>query len=47
MLRRSIGLLVPLALGLLASPLIAHTQPPGHVYRIGYLATAPPPAQVL
>jgi putative ABC transport system substrate-binding protein len=38
MMRRVIGSLVTLALGLLVAPLAATTQPPGKVYRIGYIA---------
>lgn len=34
---RTLGLLVTLALDLLAVPLAADAQPPGRVYRIGYL----------
>jgi putative ABC transport system substrate-binding protein len=37
-------LLVTLALGPLVAPLPATAQPPGKVYRIGYLAAIPPPA---
>jgi putative ABC transport system substrate-binding protein len=39
---RAVGFIVPLLLSLLAVPLAAAAQPPGQVYRIGYLATAPP-----
>jgi putative ABC transport system substrate-binding protein len=35
-----------LTLSLLAAPLAAEVQPPGKVYRIGYLATIPPPAHL-
>jgi putative ABC transport system substrate-binding protein len=35
-----------LTLSLLAAPLAAEAQPPGKVYRIGYLATIPPPAHL-
>jgi hypothetical protein len=35
-----------LTLSLLAAPLTAKAQPPGKVYRIGYLATIPPPAHL-
>src|SRR5438132_1238214 len=35
-----------MALLLLAAPLAATAQPPGKVYRIGYLATIPPPAHL-
>ena len=38
--------LVLLALSLLVAPLPATAQPPGKVYRIGYLATIPPPAHL-
>ncbi len=38
---RPIGLLVTLAFGLLGTPLPAEAQPPGKVYRIGFLASAP------
>jgi ABC-type uncharacterized transport system substrate-binding protein len=44
MTHRTIGLIV--ALAILAAPLTSQAQPPGQVYRIGYLATAPPPAHV-
>ena len=37
MTRRSIGLLVTLALGLLWAPCAAEAQPPPKVHRIGYL----------
>jgi putative tryptophan/tyrosine transport system substrate-binding protein len=37
----AVGCLMMLALSLLAAP-----QPPGRVYRIGYLATVPPPAHL-
>jgi hypothetical protein len=37
MTRRTLGLLVTLALGLLAVPLAAAVQPPGKVPRIGVL----------
>jgi hypothetical protein len=40
----TVGFIVPLLLSLLAVPLAAAAQPPGKVYRIGYLAPAPPPA---
>src|SRR2546430_1393198 len=36
--RRTIGLLITLAFGLLVAPLVADAQPVGKVYRIGYLA---------
>jgi putative ABC transport system substrate-binding protein len=37
MMRRTIGLLVTLALGLLVAPLAAEAQPATHVHRIGWL----------
>ena len=37
MTRRTVGLLVPLALGLLVAPLVADAQPVGKVPRIGFL----------
>jgi ABC-type uncharacterized transport system substrate-binding protein len=40
----TVWFIVPLLLSLLAVPLAATAQPPGQVYRIGYLATTPPPA---
>jgi putative ABC transport system substrate-binding protein len=39
----TVACLVALALGILGVPLAAEAQPPGKVYRIGYLATIPPP----
>jgi hypothetical protein len=39
----AIGVIVTLTLSL-AVPLAAAAQPPGKVYRIGYLGTNPPPA---
>jgi putative tryptophan/tyrosine transport system substrate-binding protein len=39
-----VGCLVTLTLSLLTVPLAAVAQPPGKVYRIGYLGTNPPPA---
>jgi putative ABC transport system substrate-binding protein len=39
-------LLLTLALGLLVAPRVAEAQPPGKVYRIGFLSTNPPPARV-
>ena len=39
-------LILTLALGILVAPLAAEAQPPGKVYRIGYLATIPPPAHL-
>jgi putative tryptophan/tyrosine transport system substrate-binding protein len=44
MTRRTLGLLV--ALTLLVAPLAAEAQPPGKVYRIGYLGTTPLPAHL-
>jgi len=38
--------ILTLALGILVAPLAAEAQPPGKVYRIGYLGTTPPPAHV-
>jgi len=40
MTRPTIGLLLTLALGLLAEPLAAQAQPPTHVHRIGVLSAA-------
>src|SRR5262244_2172500 len=40
----AIGVIVTLTLSL-AVPLAAAAQPPGKVYRIGYLGTNPPPAR--
>jgi putative tryptophan/tyrosine transport system substrate-binding protein len=42
MLRRTIGLIVTLALGLLVAPLAADAQPPGKVFRVGVLLPASP-----
>ena len=42
----AVGCIVTLILSLLAVPLAAAAQPPGKVYRIGYLATNPPLAHV-
>ena len=39
----AVGSIGTLLLSLLAVPLAAVAQPPGKVYRIGYLGTAPPP----
>jgi putative ABC transport system substrate-binding protein len=44
MTRRVIGFLVTLALGLLVAPLAAKAQPPGKVYRIGYIAPGTGPS---
>jgi len=43
---RTLGCIVTLILSLLAAPLAAEAQPPGQVYRIGYLAAIPPPAHL-
>ena len=40
----AVGSIVTLLLSLLAVPLAAVAQPPGKVYRIGFLSTDPPPA---
>src|SRR3989454_11772328 len=40
----AVGSIVTLLLSLLVAPLAAEAQPPGQVYRIGYLGTDPPPA---
>jgi putative tryptophan/tyrosine transport system substrate-binding protein len=40
----TVGPIVTLLLSLLAVPLAAAAQPPGQVYRIGFLSTNPPPA---
>jgi putative ABC transport system substrate-binding protein len=42
----AIGFIVMLTLSLLAAPLAAEAQPPGQVYRIGFLSTTPLPARV-
>ena len=42
----AIGFIVMLTLSLVAAPLAAEAQPPGKVYRIGYLSTDPQPARV-
>src|SRR5919109_3078675 len=42
----AVGCVMMLTLSLLAAPLAAEAQPPGKVYRIGYLATIPPPAHL-
>ena len=44
MWRSTIGLII--AFGLLGAPLPTIAQPPGKVYRIGYLAAIPPPAHL-
>ena len=40
----AVGCIMMLTLSLLAAPLATEAQPPGQVYRIGYLDTTPPPA---
>ena len=42
----AVGCIMMLTLSLLAAPLAAEAQPPGKVYRIGYLATIPPPSHL-
>jgi len=42
----AVGSIITLLLSLLAVPLAAAAQPPGKVYRIGFLSTHPPPARV-
>ena len=42
----AVGCIMILTLSLLAAPLAAEAQPLGKVYRIGYLATIPPPAHL-
>ena len=44
MWRSTLGLII--AFGLLGAPLPTTAQPPGKVYRIGYLAAIPPPAHL-
>src|SRR2546425_6757195 len=45
--RSVVGVVVTLTLGMLAAPLAAQAQqPPGKGYRLGYLATIPPPAHL-
>ena len=39
---RTVGVIVILTLSILVAPLAAEAQPPGKVYRIGYLDTTPP-----
>src|SRR5437867_4451626 len=39
-----VGSIITLLVSLLAVPLVAEAQPPGKVYRIGFLSTDPPPA---
>src|SRR5712692_2523844 len=41
----AVGAIITLLLSLLAVPLAAAAQPPGKVYRIGFLSTDPPPAR--
>src|SRR4030095_12411608 len=41
-----VGCILILTVSCLAVPLAATAQPPGKVYRIGYLATVPPPAHL-
>jgi ABC-type uncharacterized transport system substrate-binding protein len=43
---RTLWGIVTLILSLLAAPLVAAAQPPGRVYRVGYLAAIPPPAHL-
>jgi putative ABC transport system substrate-binding protein len=43
---RTVGIIVILTLSILVAPLAAEAQPPGKVYRIGYLDTTPPPADL-
>jgi putative ABC transport system substrate-binding protein len=40
----AVGSIITLLLSLLAVPLAGAAQPPGQVYRIGFLSTTPPPA---
>src|SRR5712691_3177722 len=42
----AVGCIMMLTLSLLVAPLAAEAQPPSKVYRIGYLATIPPPAHL-
>jgi putative ABC transport system substrate-binding protein len=42
----AVRVLVTFTLVILTAPLAAEAQPPGKVYRIGYLDTAPPPAHL-
>ena len=42
----AVGSIITLLLSLLAVPLAVVAQPPGKVYRIGFLATNPPPARM-
>jgi hypothetical protein len=43
---RRIGLVLILTVSLALAPLEAEVQPPGKIYRIGYLGTNPPPAHL-
>jgi putative ABC transport system substrate-binding protein len=47
MTRPTIGLLLTLALGLFVVALVSDAQPPGRVYRIGYISTGSPAADTL
>jgi ABC-type uncharacterized transport system substrate-binding protein len=47
MMRRTIGFLITLALGLLVAPLAAAAPPLGRVYRLGIVSTAGPVAQMM
>ena len=44
--RSTVGCIVTLALGILLAPLAAEAQPPGKVWRIGYLAGSPRVPQI-
>jgi putative tryptophan/tyrosine transport system substrate-binding protein len=46
MMRRTLAVLLILALGLSLTPFAAEAPPVGKVYRIGYLATTPPPVHL-
>ncbi len=46
MMRRTLAALLILALGLSLTPFAAEAPPVGKVYRIGYLATTPPPVHL-
>jgi len=41
---RAVGFIVTCILSMLVAPLAAETQPPGKVYRLGFLHMTPPPA---
>ena len=43
---RALPIIIIVALAILVAPLAATAQPPAKVYRIGYLATIPPPAHL-